>query len=264
MNNQIEEKHEDRILKYLPLCGSVIIFAGVIRLMQYYYVFNVNIISFLDFGEILTSFFDLLVIIIGLVLLALVRAYVLTSELEDKIEERKHELITSEPSFRRRVRLHIKHHPGNYILFILCGVAFVIIDIFFRKVPFHIYIGFLGGLFVLLTLRIVLIELNVKQKRTQALKEEVEISYALLFAGLFIIIVVFFSYGQAVITMEFKTNNGITFEIDKDSVVVSDSSNYYIGNTRNYLFYYHENTEKTDIIPMSRITKLTFVPPYRH
>jgi hypothetical protein len=49
-------------LKYLPIVAPLLIFFGVARLSFYYGFFNVDIIHFLDFSEIITQFFDVLIV----------------------------------------------------------------------------------------------------------------------------------------------------------------------------------------------------------
>lgn len=54
-----------------------------------------------------------------------------------------------------------------------------------------------------------------------------------------------------------KSTYGVSITFDDDKILVSDSSNYFIGKTQNYIFIYHEKENKTDIIPMTRVKQIT-------
>ena len=49
----------------------------------------------------------------------------------------------------------------------------------------------------------------------------------------------------------------VTFTTD-NTFVKADSMHYYIGNTKNYLFYYDQDSSKTTVYPMSKITNISF------
>ena len=48
----------DRLIKISSLAGAMLIFFGVLKLIIFYSNFNITIIDFLTFSEIITSFLD--------------------------------------------------------------------------------------------------------------------------------------------------------------------------------------------------------------
>jgi len=48
----------DRLIKISSLASAFLIFCGVLKLTMYYSTFNIRIVEFLSFGEIITSFLD--------------------------------------------------------------------------------------------------------------------------------------------------------------------------------------------------------------
>lgn len=48
----------ERLIKYSPLIGAFLVFLGLLKLDLYYRHFGINIVEYLDFGEIVTSFLD--------------------------------------------------------------------------------------------------------------------------------------------------------------------------------------------------------------
>ncbi len=54
---------------------------------------------------------------------------------------------------------------------------------------------------------------------------------------------------------EANLGNSFTYE---GKTIVSDSSNYIVGKTRDYLFFYHEEEDMTDVIPVKKIDQLKY------
>jgi len=82
--------------------------------------------------------------------------------------------------------------------------------------------------------------------------------YQILYATLLAIIaMIVFTKMQVDGIRKEKNTYGVKVLMDNEQLVVSDSTNYYIGKTQNYLFIYHEKSKTTDIIPMSRVKQIT-------
>ena len=78
----MEEKKESALIRYLPFLGSFIIFLGMTRLIFYYSDFGIKIVSFLEFSEIVTSFFDILIIVVIISLFSVVQDFLIKSKSE--------------------------------------------------------------------------------------------------------------------------------------------------------------------------------------
>jgi hypothetical protein len=55
-----------------------------------------------------------------------------------------------------------------------------------------------------------------------------------------------------------KSSYGVIVQLDSLPPIISDSTNYYIGKTNNYIFIYHEKTAQTTVYPISRVKELIF------
>lgn len=60
----METKSDMPLSQILPYLGSYVVFLGVSRLLYYYESFGITITNYLEFSEILTSFLDIIVILI--------------------------------------------------------------------------------------------------------------------------------------------------------------------------------------------------------
>jgi hypothetical protein len=54
-----------------------------------------------------------------------------------------------------------------------------------------------------------------------------------------------------------KKYSGTIIQIN-ESVVISDDQNYFIGKTKNYLFFFKSKLKETDVYPMDRIKMISF------
>jgi hypothetical protein len=65
------------------------------------------------------------------------------------------------------------------------------------------------------------------------------------------------TYGEIETVKTDKIYYKTTFFVGSEKYV-SDSSHYYIGQTKNFLFYYNEKEQSTTVFPMSDIKSITF------
>ncbi len=69
--------------------------------------------------------------------------------------------------------------------------------------------------------------------------------------SLSLLIILRLDYNEFV-EIRFKKRNSKVKIILDDKIIESDSANYYVGHTKNYIFIYHEKNYQTDVYPMSR------------
>lgn len=100
-------------------------------------------------------------------------------------------------------------------------------------------------------------ELELKRKYKSLHTKKPWFIDIILYCVLFTLFIGYLSYHKAKMVRQNKVTFGVTIILDDNSQLFSDSSNYYIGKTDNYVFFYHEKTRSTDIFPVSRIKQLT-------
>jgi hypothetical protein len=104
---------------------------------------------------------------------------------------------------------------------------------------------------------VIIKEMEIKHKKFQSSFEFQAFTYFLLIGLLVTFFVGYIGSAQAKAVRDLKSYYGTIVQLDDNSKIISDSSFYYVGNTRNYLFLYNEKEKKTSIIPMSKIKELT-------
>lgn len=78
----MDENKDISFGKLLPYLGSFIIFLGITRLIFYYECFGVHITSYLEFSEIITSFLDIIVIVVTLFIFHALKDFLIKSKTE--------------------------------------------------------------------------------------------------------------------------------------------------------------------------------------
>ena len=254
----MDEKQEPQLTLFLPFLGSFIVFLGMIRLTFYYSSFGIKIVSFLEFSEIVTSFFDILITVVIIGLFSVVQHFLIKSKKEQDEKSSTRKMIVEESSFWRRLPKYFSY----FDTYLYSGIAMLLVYwvwSFFNKAITNqtlllIPVIFLGGM----TFIILIIEIDVKHRQLSS-NESVRQFYGILMLCLFLLILLIaMTKNEVNGVKEDKTFLGTTIKFDNDTVFVSDSSNYFIGKTQNYLFIYHEKDKSTDVYPMSQIKQIVF------
>ena len=73
--------------------------------------------------------------------------------------------------------------------------------------------------------------------------------------GLFVVAI--FSKLEVFQVVNENKYEGTKIYFKDDSLLESDTNNTYIGNTRDYIFYYHKIEKTTDVFPISEIKQIT-------
>lgn len=262
MTDEIQDKKTDqqpiRLSNYLPYVGSFIIFLGVARLIFFYSAFGISIVGFLDFSEIITSFLDIIVISVFLFATSILQGFILRDqETQDEKDELRKKIL-EEDNLLKRFWLHIKICKellfGGFVLTLIYFIwHFFNKDVTLKSVAWTCCFFLIAfGLVIFMT------EISrIHHKSNSTIHYRQFISFLFL-TVLFIGIVIYYAHTQADNIKEKKSTFGVTIILDNNQTIISDSTNYYIGKTVNYVFIYHEKTSTTDVFPMNRVKQITF------
>lgn len=254
----MEQKTSNNYLKLLPYFGSVIIFFGVLRLICYYDYFGVNIVRFLQFSEIITSFFDTLYILIFLIIFSLIQNFLLENKNEVVQRNTLKNEILNEPKFLVRFKLYFALHGTIWFQMFGLLIIYSIISIFRGFNVYDVLKAF--GLFASFFLcAVVMSELEAKHHRLDSTQHERTFYTTIGLFVIFMAILIGMSYDEASQVAKQKKYFGTSVKFNNDSTFVSDSMNYYIGNTQNYLFIHHQNENSTEVLPMAEIKRILFI-----
>ncbi len=144
------------------------------------------------------------------------------------------------------------------IIFNFIGFLFVIFvwSFFNKDIDYKIYI-YLTVFNLTLFIFFIMKEVDVKLTYFNSSDTDKKF-FRLLFYSLFSFgLTLIYTYSQVEAVKKKKSTYGTTIILKDNRVFFSDSSNYFIGKTQGYLFYYHEKTKTTDIIPVSELKQLT-------
>ena len=239
----------------IPYLGSYLIFLGVLRLIIYYRSFNVNIVSFLDFTEILTSFFDILVIV---VVIAIVVWLPFRLGGQSEVEKNQINSIWNEPSLQQRLRKYVRYLSSDIILGVFITISLVMLS-FLGSLSKELVVVMSLYYFALLVLRVVMIEIAIKHRDS----DEGEKMFNSAFKGMVVSIAYIFlvTYGELRAVKDDNKYIGTRIDLTDNSTIHSNENYYFIGKTNNYVFIHSELRNETEVLPMSRIKSITFPDP---
>lgn len=254
-------EHDQQPLKlsnYLPYVGSFIIFLGVTRLIFFYTAFGISIVNFLDFSEIVTSFLDIIVISVFLFATSILQAFILRDkETQDEKEGIRKKILEEEHLFKR-LWLHIKLCKELLIGGLILTTTYFIWHFFNKDITIASVIWGAASFLVCFVLLVTMTEISRIHHKSNSSIHYRRFIALLFYTALFCGLVIYYAHTQADNIKKNKSTFGVTILLDNDQAIVSDSSNYYIGKTVNYLFIYHEKDNTADVIPMNRVKQITY------
>lgn len=256
----VEKKDsEDLFLsKYYVYIGPFIIFLGMARLIFFYKTFGISIVNYLEFSEIITSFFDIIVILVLYLSFLIIQNYLTRNKnIENKTDELYNKIIEEKKQWRRTLLYF------NYVKVLIYFALFIVIvslvSNFFYETPSSYVIKLLTSVFIFIIFVVVIsVEIERKHKLLGANLNTKKFYKFIFLSFIVVITVIVYSAYQSNVIKNDKSTYGVTIVFDNDQIFVSDSSTYFIGKTQNYIYIHHQKEKKTDAIPMSRVKKLTF------
>jgi hypothetical protein len=246
----------EKLKLLLPYAGPVLIFLGILKLQLYYSAFDVSIILFLDFSEILTAFLGDVLVLAFYCAMMLVGTFFTTP----KFETSKTGFVNNffaESSFKRRLSAFIKWAFFPWIFLLNAPFLLSIAILFFTKADISIALWVLFWNNVSISIVFFVYEFRYRYRLRTG--KDIDTWFANLTLIFLIILSVLFQRVQSDVRLvkEQKKFANVTFTVGQ-RLIKSDSSAYYIGNTRNYLFFYDQSKATTTVYPMSGISEITF------
>jgi hypothetical protein len=230
---QLKEKVDWK--KFIPFSGALIIFFGFTYTYIYYKFFKIDILYYLDFSEIITLFLDTVLAII------VAMGYVILFYLDNI-----------------RNYFYVEGTKKKKVLAALGGFALAYGGFFFVMV-----IGksdsFLGWMTFLFYFVAVWLSMFALFQNYHGYEPFFRMANA-FFVGL--VLVSYMGVREFVDVSHKKKYFGVTMLIDNNAnkidTLVSDSTKYFIGNSKNFLFVHDEKGNQTFVYPMSRIKEIIF------
>ncbi len=241
---------KDDFKYYFPFIGTLFVIFGAIKLIIYYSLFGVKITSYFEFSEILTLFLE------DMLFYSFILIFYLTTDLLLRTTDDKLLIIENftkaldEKSFRKRFILYINAEI-KIQYFLKVSLMFIVLYFLskFKLSELKTILIFWWSLFVL---RIILIEFRIKYNNYVQVSHTNIITIAFIFLGFS----VFTAYSEFNSIMYDKKYLGTQVELT-DTSLSTNHLYFYIGQTKNYIFFYDKKEKSCDVIPMSEVKKLT-------
>ena len=260
----------EKATKLIPLLSILVITLGFVYYRTFYMSFGIRVVDYLELSEILTLFLDELYILYGAIGAIITINISLHLSSYRKAKEREAEknsiniertiFFSNKASQLRERKLVQKAHLQKVfwrmalptIGFGLLSYLLVYKHLAFLEsvsiVSFGAYVGLIFGEYIA--------DLEVFGR-----------TRFLLLGGnpLQIIVLIIVTLNAARASSQIRVNDikekhsnkNIAFVLD-ETLITSDTVCYYLGKTKNFLFYYNAEQQKATVYPMSRIKQISF------
>lgn len=246
--------NKDDLKFYLPYLGTFLIILGAVKVVVYYNFFGFSISTYLDLTEILSLFLkDIIMLSSTLLFTYLFLFFTISSKEKINISIEFNEEFVSK-SFYKRLYIYLTAGYINLVLFTVLWLPFSMIiywifDIY--KISIGLYICVVIGRIISIVGLEYSREYYLKHKKglnpmIRNLTQYVVVAFAI------ILLYTFIEYRAVKVG---KIYSGTTIYTNTDTLV-SNNSNYFIGNIRNFVFFYNELNNSVIAIPVSEINKI--------
>lgn len=232
-------KEKINLLALIPYIGSILIFLEVCRLLIFYSFFNIDIINFVGIDELLVYFFDLLPYGVGLFLWNLFLQFYL-------YDSNPNDPANSDTKIQKRINCSV--HIIDWVI-LVCGIV-----VFWQTYLQYKFLGIAILALVPYVGTLILKKfLQVNSKYVSKLNGGLIIS--LFF---FLAIMINFTINHA-LDIKYKGKSlGVELQMENNQTFVSDSSVFYIGKTKDFVFIFNNETKKSSAVKIELIQEFTF------
>lgn len=230
------EKKEFDFTKYLPIVTAGLIFLGVSRLLFYYSFFGISILPFLEFGEIITSFLDI-IFVYAMALWTMWLFFLIKPNWLMKTT---------------RIEL-IKNQSLKKVMFMSMMLVILITMLVFIPKPLRVVCAI-----IIIPSSVYLIVF--KKSNSRMIKSLSLLSIIFIYLEVMTIYLTVESYWEVknekkYIGTKIVFNNDTTLE-DSSHIFISDSTDFYIGQTNKYIFIHHLRKGITSVYPVSNVVRI--------
>lgn len=230
---QSRKAEEFDFTKLFGVIPALLIMLGVTRLGFYYSEFNINILPFLEFSEILTSFLDFTLVIIATVSSFLFIPMLMSPK-------------------RMSVRNKVLQVLRPILFFMPMFMLFYIMVNRFTAGAIG-YVGSAGGLITALWV----VFFGFQDKNSAYSRKDTFLFVGISFS-LLIVCMYFVSKIQKTNVKERAQYFGVQVIFNDNTNFSSDSATYYIGNTSDFLFIFDEKQDRTTVVKMNDVKSIVF------
>jgi hypothetical protein len=243
--------------KIISIITTLLLCAGIVSKTVYYFFFNVPITEFLSISEVLLLFTQDIIryVLIFIIIFLIVTIFNYDKQKSD--EKRFFIEYCQIETLKKRIWRYLKKRFTTLVYYIF-GIL-----IFFTLLKDGSKVIYLFGLYfsidiLYFIIRFIIFENKRKLRlKKQLKKEKRNLELSLTFGLHFLFFVICWSLVDVQkVKYEHKYIN-VSFTLS-DTLIKSDSSKYYIGQTEKYLFYYNSITDITTAFKKDNIKEINF------
>jgi hypothetical protein len=247
--------------KLIPFVSAGLILLGVSKSLFYYGHFGINILPFLEFGEIITSFLDtVIVFIIGITTAVIL--FISDSNNQNRLDNKFSALKANDKATKEEF-LAILSEKKKYLkksrtkIIIIASIGFLIL-IYLHYPNLKILVIYFIGLIIISFVSSSIFKIYFRH-HSKLIKDLCLITIVFIASELLTIIITIKDYNRVKNAPKIGTNivfNNDTYLKDSSHVFISDSLDFYIGQTNKYIFIHHLKKGTTSVYPMSSVVQM--------
>jgi hypothetical protein len=235
----------NRTLKISTLVGPLLIFCGVLKLVFFYNSFNINILEFINFTEIITSFLDDLNIILLFGLIMMIQSLPILNYTQRKSK------LAVEDFYSVLLQLIYPRRFRYAIFFLIVGLSLgilLVLGIFEYNYPLIYIIVFCFIQFLFYSTMYLDEEGNVDESDSS-------IALNIILTIILSIVLLAKHDAQVVNSQQHET----TLKIDGKNIECSKESELiYLGKTESFVFLYDKQKDQSRIVQAEHVDEYFF------
>lgn len=235
----------DKLIKISSISSAFLIFCGVLKLIIYYLEFNIDIIEFLHFQEIITSFLDDINILLIFFIIMLIVTFTITS-----VATKKHKIQVED--FYEEMLINSYPYKYKSAMFFACIICLLFILIYFNFTGYNYFV-----IYIIVFSTIQFFSFLIMNKN-----ESNEVYFPNFHFGVSIMLTILTAtYLLAKHDIEKTINSCNNVKIFTSNSIIEcnkKTKNIYLGKTDSYVFIKVNNSNTSTVIPNSQITKFEF------
>lgn len=246
-----------KIWKEIAFLAPLIIIAGLLKQIIYYAFFNIPIVHFIELNEVPVLFSeDILHIIILLVIMLFVGHLGSTTKTNIKLRRFNIGYYRENELFLRA----IKYVSGNYInLFGLVFILVLLVSKYFENHEMRVttkYLLIIDTAFFIIRFGFLEVKRGLYLKKELEKKNEnIELGFSLFVLAINLILI--FSVQEVERVKYGHKYSNVNIVTDAE-ILSSDSMYFYIGRTKNYVFFHDLKSDMSRVIPSNRVQEMNF------
>lgn len=258
-----EKKAHTDIPKILSIVASLLLCAGIVSQTTYYFFFNIPITQFLSINEILLLFAQDVIRYIAVTLIVFFIALLSNYRKSNFRSNRLFIIYTNTKDLWERFKQYAKYRI-NAIVYYLVGAVILVSLLYEKEKIAYLFLLYFSLELIYFFIRFLLTEnrrlLRIKGQLKKA-DSNLNLSFSWGLHFIFFILCWTLTDVQGVKYQQRYIN--VSFRLNTDTFIKSDSTRYYIGQTEKYLFYYDSRLNvttayKKDIIKEIYFGKINF------